>query len=46
MGGGGGENGHEFLSGNWNLVGFGVFDVKEENYNMIIMSTHSGIMVS
>ena len=38
-----GEN--DCHSGNWNVIEFDVFVVKDSNYSVIIMSTYSGIMV-
>ena len=36
---------HDCHSVNWKGVEFDVFVVKDMNYNMIMMSTYSGIMV-
>ena len=36
---------HDCLSVNWKGVYFDVIVVKEENYNIIIIFTYSGLMV-
>ena len=36
---------HDCVSGNFKGVEFDVFVVKDPNYNMIMMSTYSGLMV-
>ena len=36
---------HDRLSGNWKGIEFDVFVVTDKNYNMIMMSTCSDVMV-